>query len=77
MAELNTAIAPLRDLGPTMDTVADIPAAGLFALHMDPPGPTPCRGNGTLLTDVPPLAIDALVSCAGHGSGSPLLSVEL
>ena len=44
---------------------------------MDPPGPTPCRGNGMLLNDVPPPAIDALVACAGHGSGSPLLSVEL
>jgi hypothetical protein len=30
-----------------------------------------------LLNDVPPSAIDALVSCAGYGSGSPLLSVEL
>jgi hypothetical protein len=44
---------------------------------MDPPGPTPYRGNGMLLNDVPPPAIDALVACAGHGSGSPLLSVEL
>jgi FAD/FMN-containing dehydrogenase len=77
LAELNAAITPLRDLGPTMDTIAEIPTAGLFALHMDPPGPTPCRGNGMLLNDVPPSAIDALVSRAGHGSGSPLLSVEL
>jgi FAD/FMN-containing dehydrogenase len=77
LEELDTAIAPLRDLCPTMDTIAEIPTAGLFALHMDPPGPTPCRGNGMLLNDVPPSAIDALVSCAGHGSGSPLLSVEL
>ena len=60
-----------------MDTIAEIPAARLSALHMDPPGPTPCRGNGMLLDDVPPSAIDALVACAGHGSGSPLLSVEL
>jgi FAD/FMN-containing dehydrogenase len=76
-AELNAAIAPLRELDPTLDTINEIPAAGLFALHMDPPGPTPCRGNGMLLNDVPPSAIDALVSRAGHGSGSPLLSVEL
>lgn len=77
LAELDAAITPLRDLGPPMDTIAEIPTAGLFALHMDPPGPTPCRGNGMLLNDVPPSAIDALVSQAGHGSGSPLLSVEL
>jgi hypothetical protein len=34
-------------------------------------------GNGMLLNDVPPPAIDALAAYAGHGSGSPLLSVEL
>ena len=77
LAELDAAIAPLRDLGPSLDTIADIPTAELFALHMDPPGPTPVRANGMLLNDVPPAAIDALVACAGHGSGSPLLSVEL
>jgi FAD/FMN-containing dehydrogenase len=77
LRELDTVIAPLRDLGPAMDTIAEIPTARLAQLHMDPPGPTPCHGNGMLLNDVPPPAIDALVACAGHGSGSPLLSVEL
>jgi FAD/FMN-containing dehydrogenase len=77
LAELGATIAPLRDLGPGIDTIAEIPTARLAELHMDPPGPTPCRGNGMLLNDVPPPAIDALVACAGHGSGSPLLSVEL
>ena len=70
-------IAPLRNLGPTLDTVSEQAPAALFALHMDPPGPTPCRGNGMLLSDVTPAAIDALVAAAGHGSGSPLLSVDL
>jgi hypothetical protein len=69
-------IAPLRDLGPDLNTITEIPTAGLFALHMDPPGPTPARANGMLLDDLPPTAIDALVACVGHGSGSPLLSVE-
>jgi FAD/FMN-containing dehydrogenase len=77
LAELDAIIAPFRELGPGLDTIAEIPTAGLFALHMDPPGPTPARGNGMLLNDVPSAAIDALVACAGHGSGSPLLSVEL
>jgi FAD/FMN-containing dehydrogenase len=77
LAELDAIIAPLRELEPGVDTIAEIPTAGLFALHMDPPGPTPARANGMLLNDVPPAAIDALVACAGHGSGSPLLSVEL
>jgi FAD/FMN-containing dehydrogenase len=77
LAELDATIAPLRELGPGLDTIAEIPTAGLFALHMDPPGPTPVRANGMLLNDVPAAAIDALIACAGHGSGSPLLSVEL
>jgi FAD/FMN-containing dehydrogenase len=75
--ELAESITPIRNLGPTLDTIAEIPTAGLSALHMDPPGPTPCRGNGMVLAELPPAAIDALVACAGHGSGSPLLSVEL
>jgi len=77
LAELDAAIAPLRDLGPDLDTITQMPTVRLAELHMDPPGPTPCRGNGMLLHDVPAPAIDALVACAGHGSGSPLLSVEL
>ena len=77
LADLDATIAPLRELGPGLDTIAEIPTARLFALHMDPPGPTPARANGMLLDDVPPPTIDALVACAGHGSGSPLLTVEL
>jgi FAD/FMN-containing dehydrogenase len=77
LAELGATIAPLRDLGPDLDTITEMPPVGLFALHMDPPGPTPCLGNGMLLDNLTPAAIDALVACAGHGSGSPLLSVEL
>jgi FAD/FMN-containing dehydrogenase len=76
-AELDATIGPLRELGPDMDTITEMPTTELFALHMDPPGPTPARGNGMLLDDLPAAAIDALVACAGHGSGSPLLSVEL
>jgi hypothetical protein len=70
-------IRPLRDLGPTLDTVTEQAPAALLALHMDPPGPTPCRGDGMLLSDLTPAAIDALVAAAGHGSGSPLLAVDL
>jgi FAD/FMN-containing dehydrogenase len=77
LAEVNTVMTPLRELSPELETIAEIPVSGLFALHMDPPGPTPARANGILLEDLPPAAIDALIACAGHGSGSPLLSVEL
>jgi hypothetical protein len=76
-AELAELVSPLRELGPTTDTIAVVPAPRLADLHLDPPGPTPACGGGLLLDDLPASAVDALIAVAGHGSGSPLLSVEL
>jgi FAD/FMN-containing dehydrogenase len=70
-------VAPLRELGPEIDTIAPMGPARLLALHMDPPGPVPGSGDGALLDELPGDAIDALVAAAGPGSGSPLVSVEL
>jgi FAD binding domain-containing protein len=70
-------VAPLRDLGPEIDTIAPTGPAGLLSLHMDPPGPVPGAGDGALFDVLPGEAIDALVAAAGPDSGSPLLSVEL
>ena len=70
-------LAPLRELGPVMDTFATIPVEELRHLHMDPPAPVPGVGDGLNLDDVTPETINALVAVAGPGSGSPLLSVEL
>ncbi|HEY3186394.1 MAG TPA: FAD-binding oxidoreductase [Solirubrobacteraceae bacterium] len=70
-------LAPLRALGPEIDTFAMIPPAELLHIHMDPPTPVPATGDGTLLDVVPGEAIDLLVEAAGPGSGSPLLMVEL
>jgi hypothetical protein len=76
-AEVDALLEPLRALHPTMDTVAEIPVTALADLHMDPPGPTPGRGDGTLLRDLPPEAITSLVRATGSEVDSPLLSVEL
>ena len=70
-------IAPLRALGPELDTFAMIGPAQLLRLHMDPPQPVPATGDGAMLDVVPVEAIDELVKVAGPGSGSPLLMVEL
>jgi FAD/FMN-containing dehydrogenase len=70
-------LAPLRALGPEIDTFAMIPPDQLLAIHMDPPAPVPACGDGALLDVVPAEAIDALVHAAGPDSGSPLLMVEL
>ena len=76
-AEAGDLLAPLRELGPAIDTFATIPMTALSALHMDPPGPTPGKGDGALITSLPEEAITSFVRVAGPGVDSPLLSVEL
>jgi hypothetical protein len=68
-------LAPLRALGPEMDTFAMIGPAELLQLHMDPPHPVPGVGDGALLDVLPAEAIDELVAVSGPGT--PMLSVEL
>lgn len=75
--EADALLAPLRALGPAMDTFATIPVQALDQLHMDPPGPVPGRGDGALLDRVDHETIDALLAAAGPDVESPLLSVEL
>jgi FAD/FMN-containing dehydrogenase len=70
-------LRPLRELGPAMDTFATIAVEQLSSLHMDPEQPVPGVGDGMLLRDFPEEAVDAIVTAAGAGSGSPLLSVEV
>jgi len=70
-------LAPLRALGPEIDTFAMVPPAALSHLHMDPEHPVPGTGNGALLCELPAAAVDALVQAAGAGSGSPLLKLEI
>ena len=73
-AEGRELIAPLRALGPVLDTVAWVPVESLTTLHMDPEQPVPGSGDGTMLDDLDEAAIDAIV-CGTVGT--PLLSVEL
>jgi hypothetical protein len=70
-------VAPLRALGPAMDTIAAQPPAGIGELHMDPPEPAPYTADSLLTGDLPAAAIDALLEAVGPGSGSQLVSVEL
>ena len=70
-------VAPLRELGPQMDTVASVPPDGLGELHMDPVDPVPYLSDHMLLGDFPAETLDELDAAAGAGSGSALLSVEL
>jgi hypothetical protein len=77
-ADGERAIAPLRELGePIMDTFAQIPAAALNRIHMDPEQPVPALGHHDLIRELPDEAIDAFVDTVGPDAGSPLLLAEL
>ncbi|HEY8809735.1 MAG TPA: FAD-binding oxidoreductase [Solirubrobacterales bacterium] len=77
-AEGEATIAPLREIGETiMDTFAWMPAARLCRIHMDPENPVPGIGEGRTIRELSDEVIDAFVSIAGPGSGSPLLLSEL
>jgi FAD/FMN-containing dehydrogenase len=76
-AEAAELLAPLRALGPEIDTFAAMPPAGLSRMHMDPAAPLPYRSTHLLLGRLPPAAIDAWIGAAGPDSGTSLTSVEL
>jgi FAD/FMN-containing dehydrogenase len=65
--------APLRELGPAMDTFAAVPPTALPHLHMDPPKPVPGTGDGMFLDEFPAEAVDAVVATGGP----PLLWLEV
>jgi len=70
-------LAPLRELGAEMDTVATIPTSALSALHMDPEHPVPGAGDGMLLSDLDAGTIDEIAGLGVSGALDALLSVEL
>ena len=75
--EANEILAPLRELGPEIDTFATVPALSLVRLHMDPEPPVPGIGDGVLVDTLDADAVAAMVDVAGPGSDSPLVVVEL
>ena len=44
---------------------------------MDPDQPVPAEGDGALLAELPPGALDALVALAGPDADTPLPSIEV
>ncbi|MCA0294452.1 MAG: FAD-dependent oxidoreductase [Actinobacteria bacterium] len=70
-------LAPLRALGPADDTMAMIPVEQLDQLNMDPPAPVPIHADGWLQAELDAGAIEAVLSVAGPGVDSPLLTVDL
>jgi hypothetical protein len=67
-------LAPLRALGPEIDTFATMPASQLYHLHMDPEQPVPAWGDGMMLAELTEEAVDAFIAASARPA---LLSVEL
>jgi len=70
-------LAPLRALGPEIDTFSMRPPAGIAELHMDPRQPVAGVTDSMMLGDLPPEAIDRFLDVVGPGSGSRLLVADL
>ena len=70
--ETRELLAPLRELGPAMDTFANVPPAALQHLHMDPTEPVPYDGTHALLGEFTERAIDEALAAVGPGAGSPV-----
>jgi FAD/FMN-containing dehydrogenase len=70
-------IAPLRALGPELDTFATVSAPSLVRLHQDPEEPVPYVGDTALIASLSPAAVKTFVAMTGPGSDSPLFIAEL
>jgi hypothetical protein len=75
--EAQRILAPLRALGPEMDTFGRIPSTALTAVHMDPPFPTAAVSDHRVLTDLPEEAVETLLALVGPGTRSGLFFAEL
>jgi FAD/FMN-containing dehydrogenase len=72
--EAKRLLAPLRALGPAIDTFDVLPVEALSHLHMDPEEPTAGIGEGATLAELDDEAIDAFVAAV---VGAPIVSAEL
>lgn len=75
--QADEALAPLRALGPVMDTFAVTPPVGIAELHMDPRDPLPYASEHLLLDHLTGEAIDALVAAVGPGAEHVPAAIEI
>ena len=69
-------LAPVRELGPEVDTLGLVEPTVLGDMAMDPPDPLPYVSDTAVLGELPSEGVDALLAAAGPGTGSPLTMVE-
>lgn len=68
-------VAPLRALGPVVDTFAPMPTPALGMIHLDPPGPAPIGLDGWVLRSFDDATVAAVVEHAQPGG--PLVAVNV
>ncbi|HET8663670.1 MAG TPA: FAD-binding oxidoreductase [Nocardioides sp.] len=66
-------LRPVRDLGPTMDTIAMSAPIALATQAMDPDSPLPFRSTTAMLDRLTPEAIEEVARVAGPGSALTLV----
>jgi FAD/FMN-containing dehydrogenase len=70
-------LAGFRTLGPLSDSWERVPAASIVRMHMDPEGPTPAVGRGTLLDVLDETTLRAFVTAVGPDAQTSILMAEL
>lgn len=71
-------LAPMRAAGELlMDAVGPMPSSMIGMVHSDPEDSLPAAEASALLADFPEAAAQALLDCAGPGTQSPQLMVEI
>lgn len=77
-AEGERILAPLRAAAPVyLDTVSEIPASAVGAIHNDPSEPGPVWTRGFLLKPIDQEFVDELLAHFGQEAGAPFLGVEV
>jgi hypothetical protein len=76
-ARADELLAPLRALGPVNDTIGSVSMPELSRVHMDAEQPVPAVGDGLMLAELPPEALDAFIDIAGAEGGRRLTVIEL
>jgi FAD/FMN-containing dehydrogenase len=76
-ARADELLAPLRALGPVNDTIGTVSMPELGRVHMDAAHPVPAVGDGLMLAELPPEALDAFIDVAGAEGSRGLTVIEL
>lgn len=70
-------LAPMRAAAtPIADLVGRMPYAAIDSVHQDPTDPMPAWDSSTLLSDLTPGAVDAMLDIAGPDANVPLIIAE-